>query len=142
MDWFAQLPWGGIITASVTLVLGALGVWTTYVIFRTSTTKDLAVLTEAIADTNRRVTDLGAGVSLLKTEVVEIKQHVERHYVEKDEIAELKLSFERSIDRMQSSLDIATATMGDVRDAVLVLTAKGNKPSVPPARRRPAKAIA
>jgi len=136
MDWIAHLPWSGILTATVTLVIGGLGIWTTYIIFRTSTTKDLAAVLQSIKDTNERLSDLAAGVSTLKTDVVDFKQHVERHYVEKNELGELKLSFERSIDRMQQSLDIATATMGDVRDAVLVLTAKGAKASVPPARRR------
>ncbi|MBE7732190.1 hypothetical protein [Devosia faecipullorum] len=136
MNWLENLPWGSIITATVTVTLAALASWSTYLVFRTKTETGLTAIDEKIADTNRRVSDLAAGVSQIKTELLEFRQHVERHYVEKDEIAELKLSFERSIDRMQQSLDIATATMGDVRDAVLVLTAKGNKPSVPPARRR------
>lgn len=136
MDWLAHLPWGSIITVLVTLTLGALGTWGAYLIFRTRTEIGLEAAEDGLADTNRRLSDFAVGVSQLKTELGEFKQHVERHYVEKDEIAELKLSFERSIDRMQNSLDVATATMGDVRDAVLVLTAKGGKATVPPARRR------
>lgn len=135
-EWLANLPWGSILTASVTLGLAAVGMGRTYVAFRTKTEVSLKTIEDSVKETNERVSQLAAGVSTLKTEVAEFKQHVERHYVEKDEIAELKLSFERSIDRMQQSLDIATATMGDVRDAVLVLTAKGNKASVPPARHR------
>ena len=42
---------------------------------------------------------------------------------------------------MQASLDTATATMGDVRDAVIALTAAGGKSTVPAAR-RPARAKA
>jgi len=136
MDWLQHLPWRSILTATVTLVLAMLSSWGTYLVFKTRTEIGLKTAKTGLADTNQRFSDLAAGVSQLKTEVAEFKQHVERHYVEKNEIAELKLSFERSIDRMQQSLDIATATMGDVRDAVLVMTAKGAKPSVPPARRR------
>jgi hypothetical protein len=135
-DWLQHLPWGSILTVMVTLTLGALGTWGAYLIFKTKTEIGMKAAEDGLADTNRRVSDLAQGVSQLRTELVEFKQHVERHYVEKDEIAELKLSFERSIDRMQQSLDVATATMGDVRDAVLVLTAKGGKATVPPARRR------
>jgi len=136
MDWLQHLPWGSILTATVTLALAMLSSWGTYLVFKTRTEIGLKIAKDGLVETNQRFSDLAAGVSQLKTEVAEFKQHVERHYVEKDEIAELKLSFERSIDRMQQSLDIATATMGDVRDAVLVMTAKGAKPSVPPARRR------
>lgn len=101
---------------------------------------EVSDLQDAIADTNRRLTDLGVGVSELKTEVHAFKDHVTRHYVEKDEIAELRQSFDRSIERMQQSLDAAVGTMGDVRDAVLILTAKGgrSKPAVP-AQRRPSR---
>lgn len=45
--------------------------------------------------------------------------------VEIDKIAELKLCLDRSIDRMQQSHDIATATLDDVRAVVQELSAKG-----------------
>ena len=140
MDWLQHLPWGSILTVLVTLTLGAPGTWGAYLIFRTETKLGLKKAEETLADTNRRVSDLATGVSQLRTELVEFKTHIERHYVEKNEIAELKLSFDRSIERMQQSLIVAVGTMGDVRDAVLVMTANGNKPTVPPARRRVPKA--
>ena len=90
---------------------------------------------QGIADTNRRFSDLASGVSDLKTEVHNFRDHVSRHYVEKDELGELRVAVDKSIDRMQVSLDLAVGTMGDVRDEVIKLTAKAGKSTVPPARR-------
>lgn len=64
----------------------------------------------------------------------------ELNYVKNGDIAfvgfrRLRASFDSKIDRMQTSLDIAVGTMSDVRDAVIVLTSKGNSTTVKPVRR-------
>ena len=110
--------------------------WAAYLKFRTKTEVSLKTVGDQLIDTNRRVSDLAAGVSTNKSEISEFKTHVERHYVEKDELGELKASFHGKIDRMQISLDIAVGTMSDVRDAVIVLTSQGKATTVPPARRK------
>lgn len=83
--------------------------------------------------------NLAAGTTTTSNELRDFKDHVNRHFVEKNEIADLRASIDKSIDRMQNSLELATATMGDVRDSVLILTAKGGRTTVPPARRRAPK---
>lgn len=116
------------------------GGYATYLVFRTKTEAGLASQAEKIAETNTRVSDLAKGVATTQTEVREFKYHVERHFVEKDEIADLKGSFDRSIDRMQQSIDAAVGTMGDVRDAVMIMTAKPAEPPKLPPSRRPSRA--
>lgn len=146
-DWSVAL--GQLIGPLLTLAVLVGGSWTTYIIFRTRTDARLESMSkdikkegehkdEQIGEINRRLSDMAAGGVTTSNELRDFKSHVERHFVEKDEIAELKGSFDRSIDRMQQSLDAAVGTMGDVRDAVLVLTAKNSKPSVP-SQRRPAR---
>jgi flagellar motor component MotA len=109
-------------------------------VFKTDTQKTITdseeKLLAQLADTNRRVSDLASGASALKTEVHEFREHVGRHFVEKDEIQELRSSIDKSIERMQNSLELATATMSDVRDSVISLTATKGTTKVPPTRRR------
>lgn len=126
---------GQILSIVVPIVIGGLGIYGAYLIFRTKTETSLKAVGEQIGDTNKRVSDLAAGGVTVSNELRDFRSHVERHFVEKDEIAELRNSVDRSIDRMQASLDTATATMGDVRDAVIALTATGGKTTVPSARR-------
>ncbi|WP_284339026.1 hypothetical protein [Devosia nitrariae] len=126
---------GQILSIVVPIILGGLGIYGAYLIFRTKTETSLAAVGEQLVDTNKRVSDLSAGAVTVSNELRDFRSHVERHFVEKDEIAELRLSVDKSIDRMQASLDTATATMGDVRDAVIALTASGGKSTVPAARR-------
>lgn len=95
---------------------------------------------QQIADTNRRVSDLAAGIVESDKRHAEFREHVQRTFVEKDEIADLRSSIDKSIDWMQTSLELATATMSDVRDSVIALTAQSGKTTVPPARRRTTKA--
>lgn len=130
---------GNILSIGVPLIVGGIGVWGAYLVFRTKTEAGIKTFNGQIIDTNQRVSDLAAGVSTIKTELHDFRDHVSRHFVEKDEIADLRESVDRSIERMQASLEVATATMGDVRDAVIALTASGGKPTVPPARRRTPK---
>lgn len=126
---------GQILSIVVPIVSGALIAYGAYLIFRTKTESSLKTVGEQLVDTNKRVSDLAAGGVTVSNELRDFRSHVERHFVEKDEIAELRNSVDRSIDRMQASLDTATATMGDVRDAVIALTATGGKTTVPAARR-------
>jgi hypothetical protein len=157
MDFLAALPWGAIMTTIVTLAVGAFGIWTAYVVFRTRTNlivdqlgKKLDEIVQsnasrhadaerkfdqAIADTNRRVSDLALGVHAADKRHDEFREHVARHFVEKDEIASLRNAIDQSIERMQTSLEAAVGTMGDVRDSVIALTAKAGKSVVPPQRR-------
>jgi hypothetical protein len=133
-EW--SLTLGNVLSVIVPLVMAVLGVWATYLKFRTKTEVSLKTVGDQLIDTNRRVSDLGAGVSTNKTDLHDFKAHVERHYVEKDELGELKASFDGKIDRMQISLDIAVGTRSDVRDAVIILTSQGKSTTVPPARRK------
>ncbi|GHA19292.1 hypothetical protein GCM10007989_13500 [Devosia pacifica] len=136
LDIIPEISFGQIATLVITLGTGAGGIAFAYVKFRPKTEVSLKSVKEQIVDTNKRVTDLAAGTSTTKTELAEFKTHVERHYVEKNELGEMRVSVDRSIDRMQTSLDLATATMGDVRDAVIALTSSRGKTTVPPQRRR------
>lgn len=137
MDWLQHLPWGSILTVVVTLVITTVGVIAAYVKFRTTTEIGLTASSTAIADPNKRVSDLAAGASSLKTEVIEFKSHFEKHFVAKDEIADLRSSFEKSIDRVEGKMDTAIGTLSDVRDEVIKITAKGGRSSV---RRRAGRA--
>jgi hypothetical protein len=135
-----EITVGQILAIVIPILTGGLIAWGTYLVFRTKTETGLKNIGDQIIDTNRRVSDMAAGAVVSANELRDFKAHVERHFVEKDEIAELRGSFDRSLDRMQLSLELATATMGDVRDSVIALTAAGGKATVPPARRRAPKA--
>lgn len=135
MNFEPSITLGQILSIIVPIVIGGIGIYSAYLIFRTKTESSMKSVGDQIVDTNKRVSDLAAGGVTVSNELRDFRSHVERHFVEKDEIAELRNSVDRSIDRMQASLDTATATMGDVRDAVIALTATGGKTTVPAARR-------
>lgn len=135
-----EISWGQILAIVVPLILGGIGVYVAYMVFRTKTEGSMKVVQEGLAETNRRVSDLGAGTVTTSNELRDFKDHVSRHYVEKDEIADLRMSFDRNWDRMETKIDAAVGTMSDVRDEVIKLTSKGGQSNVPPARRPAAKA--
>jgi len=106
---------------------------------RATVTEVKELITEAVADTNKRISDLAAGVSSQKTELHEFHAYADKHHVEVTDLAEVKASFQASMSTLRDYVRTATATMGDVRDAVIAITTTGGKPAVPPARRRATK---
>ena len=107
---------------------------------KATVTEVKVMITEAITETNKRVSDLAVGVSTQTTELHEFRAYADKHFVEVTDLAEVKASFQASMSDLRDDVRTATATMGDVRDAVIAMTATGGKPTVPPARRRATKA--
>jgi hypothetical protein len=80
------------------------------------------VVHDGLIYTNQRRTILAARFSDLARSP--LKDHVTQHFVEKDEIAGRRMSFDRRWDRMETQIDAAVGTMSDVRDEVIKLTSK------------------
>lgn len=137
-----EISWGKILAILVPLIVGGIGIYVAYVVFRTKTEGAVKVVQDGLIDTNERFSKLAAGTVAHSNELRDFKDHVSRHYVEKDEIADLRMSFDRNWDRMETKIDAAVGTMSDVRDEVIKLTSKGGHSNVPPARRPTAKARA
>jgi hypothetical protein len=135
-----EISWGQILAILVPLIVGGIGIYVAYVVFRTKTEGAVKVVQDGLIDTNERFSKLAAGTVAHSNELRDFKDHVSRHYVEKDEIADLRMSFDRNWDRMETKIDAAVGTMSDVRDEVIKLTSKGGQSNVPPARRPTAKA--
>lgn len=133
----ASVPWSAI-GIGVTLLSNIIVNVVSYNVFKTRTELGIKSINDNLFATNERVTKLAEGVSSQRTDLTEFKEHVRAHYVEAGDLAEVKLGFQASMNDLRDDVRLATATMGDVRDTVIVIASKisPDKP-VPPARRRP-----
>jgi hypothetical protein len=95
---------------------------------------------QMIADTNRHaspISPLGSPTSRPRSTMLGITSLVTSS--KRTSLGETCIAVDKSIDRMQISLDLAVSTRGDVRDEAIMLTAKAGKSTVPPVRRPAAK---
>lgn len=135
MNIIPEITAGQILMIILPLFTGALGIWGTYLVFKTKSTLKLV-------EFDKRVSDLSAGLVSTTDKLNTFMTYADKQFVTGSDIAHLQASIDKSIDRMQVTMDLAAATMGDVRDQVITLTARAGKSTVPPARRRLPKAVA
>lgn len=54
----------------------------------------------------------------------DFKEHVRAHYVETGDLTEVKQGFQLAMNDLRDDVRLATATMGDIRDTVIVIASK------------------
>lgn len=122
---------GQLVSTGIPLVVGAFGIWSAYLIFRTKTRKEVAHLDE-------RVNTLATGALELQREVRANQAHAEATYVKHGDFQRFEAQINASMQSLSDDVRTVIGTTSDVRDTVLRLEARTSKdaPKLPPARRK------
>ncbi|WP_417582946.1 hypothetical protein [Pelagibacterium sp.] len=122
---------GQILTICVPMVGFIVGTYTTYLVFRTKTRKEVSHLTT-------RVVDLGKDVVKLDTKVDKHKNEAEATYVKNGDFQRFEAQIKVAMSSLSDDVRTVIGTTSDVRDTVLRMEARSSKdsPKLPPARRK------